>query len=207
MNFVSKILIATTNKGKLKEIAEYLQDLPVEFVSLGDLGITHEVVEDGDTYHHNSQKKAKEYATLSGLPAISDDGGLEIDALGGEPGVNSRYWAGLPGRDEDIIEKMKQVARDLPDNNRNAQFTTVLTLAFPDGRYWSVEDSINGIIAKEGLVSAMQGFPYRSFFYLPELGKYYHESELNDEEKKTYNHRYKAIQKLKEVIKKELQMQ
>ena len=201
---MQKILIATTNKGKLKEISEYLSDLPVEFVSLADLGITFEVVEDGETYQHNSQKKAKEYAVLSGLPSISDDGGLEIDALGGLPGVHSRYFAGPEGKDEDIIEKMKQIARDLPDDNRKAQFTTVLTLAFPDGIYWSVEDKIEGIIAKEPMISLMQGFPYRSFFYLPELGKYYHDEDLTEEEKKNYNHRYKAIQKLKKIIQHEL---
>ena len=199
-----KILIATTNPGKFREITEYLSDVPAEFVSLKDMGITHEVHEDGDTYIHNSQKKAKEYAALSGLPAISDDGGLEIDALGGEPGVHSRYWAGPEGRDEDLIEKMKKVAKELPDDNRKAKFTTVLTFAFPDGRCWSVEDSIQGIIAKEPVVSNMIGLPYRSFFYLTELGKYYHETDLTEEEKKEYNHRYKAIQKLKVILRREL---
>lgn len=199
-----KILIATTNHGKFKEITEYLYDVPAEFVSLKDLGITHEVHEDGNTYLHNSQKKAKEYAALSNLPAISDDGGLEIDALGGEPGVNSRYWAGPQGRDEDIIEKMKQVAKELPDDNRTARFRAVLSLAMPDGKVWSVEDIVEGEIAKEPLLKLLHGFPYRSFFYLPEIHKYYHEAELTEEEKKLYNHRYKAIQKLKIILQKEL---
>lgn len=203
---MQKILIATTNPGKFKEITEYLSDIPVEFVSLKDLGITHEVDEDGTTYEYNSQKKAKEYAALSGLPAISDDGGLEIDALGGEPGVHSRYWAGPEGRDEDIIEKMKQVAKGLPDDNRNARFRVVLSLALPDGNVWSVEDSIEGIIAKEPLLNILAGFPYRSFFYLPEIQKYLHEIELTENEKKEYNHRYKAIQKLKEIMRKELDL-
>jgi len=200
----SRILIATTNPGKFKEITEYLSGIPAEFVSLKDLGITHEVHEDGTTYEYNSQKKAKEYAALSGLPAISDDGGLEIDALGGLPGVQSRYFAGPEGRDEDIIEKMKQVAKDLPDDNRNARFKVVLSLAMPDGRVWSVEDSIHGIIAKEPLLKLLAGFPYRSFFYLPEIQKYHHEDELTEVEQKKYNHRYRAIQKLKEIITKEI---
>lgn len=197
---MQRILIATTNPGKFKEITEYLKDIPAEFVSLKDLGITYEVHEDGDTYVHNSQKKAKEYAGLSGLPAVSDDGGLEIDALGGEPGVQSRYWAGPEGRDEDIIEKMKQVAKDLPDENRKARFRAVLSLATPDGQLWSVEGSVEGEIAKEPEFALMRGLPYRSFFYLPQIKKYYHEVELTQEEKKEYNHRYKAIQKLKEII-------
>lgn len=201
---MQKILIATTNPGKFKEIAAYLSDVPAEFVSLRDLAITHEVHEDGTTYEYNSQKKAKEYAALSGLPAISDDGGLEIDALGGEPGVNSRYWAGPEGRDEDIVEKMKQVAKDLPDDNRDARFRVVLSLALPDGRVWSVEDSIEGIIAKEPMMKLLAGFPYRSFFYLPEIQKYHHESDLTEEEQKKYNHRYRAVQKLKKIINEEI---
>lgn len=201
---MQKILIATTNPGKFKEITEYLTDIPAEFVSLQDMGITHEVHEDGDTYIHNSQKKAKEYAALAGMPAISDDGGLEIDALGGEPGVQSRYWAGPEGRDEDLIEKMKKVAKELPDENRRARFRAVLSLALPDGKIWSVEGSVEGEIAKEPEFALMKGLPYRSFFYLPQIQKYYHEVELTQEEKKEYNHRYKAIEKLKEIIRKEI---
>lgn len=199
-----KILIATTNPGKFREITEYLKDIAAEFVSLKDLGITHEVHEDGDTYIYNSQKKAVEYSILAGLPAISDDGGIEIDALGGEPGVNSRYWAGPEGRDEDLIEKMRQVANELPANNRKARFRAVLSLALPDGKVWSVEGSVEGEIAQEPDFKPLEGLPYRSFFYLPKIQKYYHEVELTEDEKKEYNHRYKAIQKLKEVIKKEL---
>jgi XTP/dITP diphosphohydrolase len=201
---IKKILIATTNPGKFREITEYLKDISAEFVSLKDVGITHEVHEDGDTYIYNSQKKAVEYAILAGLPAISDDGGIEIDALGGEPGVNSRYWAGPDGRDEDLIEKMRQVANELPDNNRKARFKAVLSLALPDGKVWSVEGSVEGEIAQEPDFKPLEGLPYRSFFYLPKIQKYYHEVELTEDEKKEYNHRYKAIQKLKEVIQKEL---
>jgi len=84
-----KILIATTNPAKFAEITKFLSDLQVDFVSLKDVGITEEVVEDGKTYEENSQKKALFYSKLSGLPAISDDGGLEIESLGGEPGVKS----------------------------------------------------------------------------------------------------------------------
>lgn len=203
---MQKLLIATTNKGKLAEIKEYLKGLSVEFISLKDLGITQEVTEDGDTYQHNSQKKAREYAKIANLPAISDDGGLEIDALGGEPGVQSRYWAGSEGKDEDIIEKMKQVAKELPDDNRVARFRAVDSFALPNGQVWSVEDTIEGIIAKEPLIAIMEGLPYRSFFYLPQIQKYYHEVELTGKEMKEYNHRYRALQKLKKIIQKELRI-
>ena len=201
---MQKLLIATHNKGKIAELGSFLAGLPVQLVSLKDVGITEEVTETGTTYEENSKLKALTYAKLSGLPAVSDDGGLEIAALDGEPGVQSKYWAGPTGRDEDIIEKMKAVAKELPDNNREAVFRTIITLALPDGKYWQVEGHVDGIIAKEPLLKLLQGYPYRSFFYLPELQKYYHESELTVEEEKEYNHRWKAVSKLKPIVQKEL---
>lgn len=199
---MQKILLATTNKGKIKELSIFLHDLPIELVSLRDAGITQEVEETGTTYEENSKLKALTYAKLSGLPAISDDGGLEIAALNGEPGVQSRYWAGPEGRDVDIIEKMKKVAKELPDENRAATFRTVITLALPSGEYWQVNGKVDGVIVKEPMKSILQGYPYRSFFYLPKIKKYYHESELTKEEEKEYNHRYKAIEKLRPVLRK-----
>lgn len=201
---MQKLLIATHNKGKIAELGNFLTDVPVQLVSLRDVGITEEVVETGNTYEENSKLKAVTYAKLAGLPAVSDDGGIEIDALGGEPGVHSRYWAGSEGRDEDIIEKMKKVAKELPDTNRKAIFRTIITLALPDGKFWQVEGHVNGIIAKEPLLKLLHGYPYRSFFYLPKIKKYYHESELTGEQEKEYNHRWKAVNKLKPIIRKVL---
>ncbi len=201
---MQKLLIATTNKGKIKEIGEFLKDLPVQLVSLQDVGISQDVEETGTSYEENSRLKAVTYAKLSGLPAVSDDGGLEISALNGEPGVQSRYWAGPEGKDEAIIEKMKKVAKELPDTNREAVFRTVMTLAFPNGTYWQVSGHVNGIIAKEPLINVLHGYPYRSFFYLPKIKKYYHESELTDREMKEYNHRWKAVNALKSIIREQL---
>lgn len=199
---MQKLLIATTNKGKIKELSLFLKDLPLQLVSLSGLGITQEVEEDGKTYEENSQKKAIQYSKISGLPAVSDDGGLEIAALHGEPGVQSRYWAGPKGLDKDIIGKMKKVAKELPDTNRYATFRTIITLALPNGNFWSVEGKIKGIIAKKPLRKLLSGYPYRSFFYLPKIKKYFHENELTIKEMEEYNHRYKAIQKLRPIIKK-----
>lgn len=203
---MQKILVATTNKGKLGEIKEYLSDLPVEFVSLSDVGITDEVVEDGASYQENSQKKALFYAKMSGLPAVSDDGGIEIAALGGEPGINSKYWAGPEGRDEDLIAKMMEVSKKLPDDNRHAIFRAVDSFALPTSEVWSTEGHVDLIVAKEPLLKLLKGFPFRSFLYVPQIGKYYHEAELTEEERKEYNHRYKALNKLKEIIIKELHL-
>src|SRR3989344_8705999 len=100
------LLIATTNKGKLSELKTFLIDLPVELVSLSDVGITDDVEETGKTYKENSQKKALFYANASGLPAVADDGGLEVSALEGAPGVKSRRWLGKEESDEVLLNHL-----------------------------------------------------------------------------------------------------
>lgn len=199
-----KLLVATRNQGKLKEISKFLFDLKLDLISLNDLGIDNDFEEKGKTYKENSQNKALFYAKLSGLPSISDDGGIEIDALNGAPGVRSKRWVGKDSTDEKIVIHMKKVAKDLPENNRKAYFKTVVSLALPKGKVFSEAGEIEGVIARKPLVKILKGYPYRSFFYLPKIKKYYHESDLSEEEEKLYNHRYKAIQKLKPIIKKVL---
>lgn len=201
---MTKLLIATTNVGKLKEISNFLKDLPLKIVSLRDVGIADDVEEAGKTYKENSQVKAIFYAKKSNLPAVSDDGGLEIMALGGAPGLKSKRWVGKNSTDKKIIEHMIKVTKELSDNNRKAFFKTVISFALPSGKVWSVTGEIEGIIAKEHYLKLLRGYPYRSFFYLPKLKKYYHENELTIDEQKTYNHRYKAIEKLKPILIKEL---
>lgn len=203
MNY-KKILIATKNKGKLKEFKSFLTDLKLKILSLDDVNITQDVIEDGKTYTDNSQKKAVFYAKLSGLPTISDDGGLEIDALNGQPGINSRRWLGYEATDEVLTEHLTKVSKTLPDDNRKAKFITVVSFTLPNGKVWSKTGEIIGEIAKVPLVNIVKGYPYRSFFYLPELQKYYHEDDLTTADEKLYNHRYKALKKLIPIIKKEL---
>lgn len=203
---MQKLLIATTNEGKLKEISSFLEDLPLQIVSLNDIGIFDDVKEAGKTYKENSQMKALFYAKKSNLPSISDDGGLEISAFDGAPGIKSRRWLGRNSTEKDIINHMIKVGRDLPDNNRKAKFKTVISLALPNGKVWSVTGEIEGIIAKKPYLKLLKGYPYRSFFYLPKLKKYYHENELTNEEQKLYNHRYIAISRLKPIIAKVLRI-
>lgn len=203
---MKKLLVATRNQGKLKEISKFLSDLKLDLVSLNDLGFDDDFEETGKTYKKNSQNKALFYAKLSGLPSISDDGGIEIDALNGAPGTKSKRWVGKDSTDEKIVDYMKKVAKALPENNRKAYFKTVVSLALPNGKVFSATGEIEGIIARKPLLKLLKGYPYRSFFYLPEIKKYYHEYDLSEEEEKLYNHRYKAITKLKPIIKKELQV-
>jgi len=201
-----KLLIATHNPAKLYELSSFLVNLPVELVTLSQLGINKDIEEDGSTYEENSQKKAIFYAKKSGLYAISDDGGIEISALNNEPGVHSKRWLGGDAKEEDLVKHMLKIAKDLPDENRNAKFKVVISLASPKGKAWSVMGEVKGIIAKKPFVKELKGYPYRSFFYLPKIKKYYFETELTSEEQKKYNHRLLAIKKLKPLIKKELRL-
>ena len=201
---MKKLLLATTNKGKVHELSLFLSDLPVQLVSLTDVGITDEPEENGKTYTENSQIKALYYSKKSGLPAVADDGGFEIMALNGAPGLHSRRWLGPKSTDEDIIAHMKKLAKTLPDDNRRARFVTVVSIAFPDGRVSSFTGEVDGIIPKKPSLKYEPGYPYRSFFFVPELNKYYFENELTGEELVKYNHRYQAVQEVKKLLKKEL---
>lgn len=201
---MTKILVATTNIGKLKEISNFLKDLPIKILSLSDVEIQDDVEEIGKTYKENSQLKALFYAKKSNLPSISDDGGIEIEALGGAPGIKSKRWFGNNSTEKDIINHMIKLAKELPDKSRKAFFKTVISLALPNGKIFSVRGEIEGIIAKKPYLKLLKGYPYRSFFYLPKLKKYYHENELTKSEQKLYNHRYIAIQKLKPILIREL---
>jgi len=186
---MKKLLIATTNPGKMQELSEFLSDLPLVLVSLHEIKNIDEVEETGKTYQENSQLKATYYAKQSQLATISDDGGLEINALQGEPGIKSARWLGPNTSENDLIKHMEHVAKQLPDNNRTAYFKTVISFALPSGKVWSVNGQIKGEIANKPGFNYLKGYPYRSFFYLPTIKKYYHVSELSQIERKLYNDR------------------
>jgi XTP/dITP diphosphohydrolase len=203
---MKKLLVATTNVGKLKEISNFLSDLPLKIISLTDIGITDDAIEDGETYEENSRIKALFYAKKSGLPTIADDGGIEINALRGAPGINSKRWLGKNSTEQGIVNHMIKVAKELPRDNRKAFFKTVISFALPNNKIWSASGKAEGIIAEKPYLKLLKGYPYRSFFYLPKIKKYYHEDQLTERQQKEYNHRYKAIQKLEPIIKQELRI-
>lgn len=202
---MQKLLIATTNLGKLAEIKFSLKDLPLELVSLNDLGIIDKTEETGKTFAQNAILKAKFYSQISNLPTISDDGGLEIDILNGEPGVKSRRWIkGKEATDEELINYTLQKLKGVPLEKRGAQLRTVLALVLPDGKVYTSEGIVRGIIAEKPHPGRTAGFPFRSLLYLPEIGKFYHKDDLTPEENLKYNHRVKALQKFKRIITKNL---
>lgn len=203
---MKKLLIATRNPGKLKEIKNALTDLPLKLLTLKDLKISEKVIEDGKTFEENAIKKAKFYCQKSGLPTIADDGGLEIDTLGGEPGVKSKRWVGGKENptDEELIDYTMRRLEGIPKEKREAQLLTVIALAFPDGQVFSSQGIVRGIIAERPSQEWTRGYPYRALFFLPQIKKFYTEDIFSKKERGKYAHRAQALKKLKKIIKAKL---
>lgn len=194
-----KILIATTNPGKFSELKRYLEDLPFEFVSLNDLKILKTPNESGKDFSENAKIKAEFYSQKSKLPTITDDGGLEIFALGGEPGVNSHRWLkGKEATDEELINYTLNKMRPFKGEQRKAQLRVVIALIMPGGQTITSEAAIPGLIAEKPSEQRIRGYPYRSLLFLPEFKKYY--DELTKEEHEKINHRKKALEKIKQYL-------
>ncbi|OGG35311.1 hypothetical protein A2363_02770 [Candidatus Gottesmanbacteria bacterium RIFOXYB1_FULL_47_11] len=200
---MKKLLIATTNPGKLAEIREFLSDVPLTLLSLSDVGIVDAVEETGITFEENAVLKAKHYAKESDLPTLADDGGLEIDALSGEPGVKSHRWIhkDREDTDEELIQYTLDRMKDIVDANRGAQLRLVLALVLPSGEVFTSEEKVRGIIPRKASEYRRKGFPYRSLLFLPEINKYYNHDELTVAETETYNHRKKALEIIKPILK------
>lgn len=197
---MKKILIATHNPAKFNEYKRYLADLPLEVVSLKDLKIKTDVTEDGKTFEENAIKKVKFYSQLTGLPAITDDGGLAIDALGGQPGVKSRRWLGYKMTDEEMISAVMKKMAGVPKEKRTCQLVGVIALFIPPDKVYTQKAEIKGLVALKPTSKRIFGYPYRSFFWLPQFKKYY--CELTKAEHEQVNHRKIALIPLKKIIKK-----
>lgn len=192
----ARLLVATNNRGKLREYAELLRGIPFELTTLSEQGITEEVEETGSSLKQNALHKAKEYARLSGLTAMADDSGLEVDALGGEPGPLSHRYAGDNASDKDRNDYLLAKLRNIPWDKRTARFRAVIAIATPDGKVKTAEGICEGIIAFDARGTG--GFGYDPIFYLPELDK--RMAELSLAEKNRISHRAKAAQKAKRIL-------
>jgi XTP/dITP diphosphohydrolase len=197
-----KILIATRNKNKIKEIADkFSKILGVTVLSPTDIeqeyGVLPDVIEDGTTFAENALKKARELAKITGFSTMADDSGLVVDALGGEPGVYSARYAGEGATDAQrnafLLEKMK----DIPPEKRQASFVCSIALVFPDKNEYLVEGICEGYIALEP--KGAHGFGYDPIFFLPEYNKTM--AELPLDIKNTLSHRAKALEKAAEILK------
>ena len=192
----AKLLVATNNRGKLREYSELLKGLPLELTTLKEQGITEEVEESGSSLKQNAIHKATSYAKLSGLTTMADDSGLEVDALGGEPGPLSRRYAGDNVSDKERNDYLLAKLRDVPWEKRAARFRAVIAIASPDGKVKTTEGVCEGIIALD--FKGEGGFGYDPIFYLPELDK--HMAELSLAEKNRISHRAKAAQKARRIL-------
>ena len=195
-----KLLIASHNRAKVEEYKRYLSDLEFQLVSLADLNITKEAPENAKTFEENAVNKAKFYHKLTGLPTIADDGGLMIDALNGAPGVKSRRWLGYKMTDEEMIQSVIEKMRNIPKDKRTCHLVGVIALVMPDGKVYTQWAQIDGLVAQKPTDKRLAGYPYRSFFYLPQFKKFY--LELTDEEHEKINHRKLALLKLKPHLEK-----
>lgn len=189
-----RILVATMNAGKLREYERLLADVPgLELETMRSLETPVEVEEDRDTFVGNARKKAYEIAAASGMPCLADDSGLEVDALGGGPGVRSARYAGDSGGDAENNAKLLEALRDVPDAERTARFRCVIAVVDAEGRELAIaEGSCEGRIAREP--KGTHGFGYDPLF-IPD-GFTHTMAELGPETKNRISHRAKAAAEL-----------
>ena len=193
----NKLLLATNNKAKMREYKSLLQGLPYEVVTLAEQGITTVVDETGESLEENARLKATALAAESQLLSLADDSGLEVDALGGEPGPLSARYAGEGASDIERINYLLARLKDVPEEKRTARFRCVIAIATPDEEVKICSGECRGFItlAPRG----EQGFGYDPVFYLPELGKTM--AELPLELKNQVSHRGQAARKARELLK------
>jgi len=198
---MQKLLIATGNKGKVKEIRALLDGLDVELVTPREIGLDIEVVEDGDTYEENAGKKARAYSQASGLVALADDSGLEVDALGGEPGLYSARYSGQPGATD--ADRRAFLLGKLKDKPRpwNAHFHATVAVATPDGLVQFAEGNCYGEIIPEERGTG--GFGYDPIFFIPEENRTM--AELSMDEKNRLSHRALAVKHALPILQKLIQ--
>ena len=195
-----KIIFATGNRDKLREIREILGDLGHDILSMKEAGFDGDIVEDGKTFGENAEIKARTVWEKTGDIVLADDSGLVIDCLGGEPGIYSaRYMEGHPysERNQVLIERVNETG----DRDRSARFVCNIAAVLPDGTVEHAEATYEGIIADAP--AGENGFGYDPILYLPELGKT--SAELSEEEKNAISHRGKARRAMREILKNRLE--
>jgi len=192
-----RLLVATNNPGKLQEYQHLLRDLPLEITSLGEEEINFEPEETGVTFEENAILKASTFARRSKLLTLADDSGLEIDRLGGAPGVHSaRYGGTQRGEDVQRYELVLRQLAEVPGAERTARFRCVIALATPEGQVQTAEGTVEGVIASEP--QGEHGFGYDPIFFIPEFDCTM--AQLPPETKNRISHRAKAAQAALPII-------
>lgn len=196
---IEKIIFATGNEGKMREVRMILGDLGIQVISMKEAGVTAEADENGTTFEENAIIKAKEIMEKTGEIVLADDSGLEVDALGGEPGIYSARYMGYDTsyhiKNNSLIERLEGKTGE----ERSARFVCTIAACFPDGRVLTTRGTMEGQIGYEE--KGENGFGYDPVFYLPEYQCY--SAELPLEEKNKLSHRGKALRLMKEALQRE----
>ena len=196
-----KVVLASGNKGKLKEFQAILADSGLDLAPMSNWPEIGEIEETGATFLENSRLKARTVSETTGLPALADDSGLTVEALNGAPGVYSARYSGEGATDEANYRLLLDNLAETPDNQRQAAFVAVLVLHYPDGREETAEGRCEGVInwAPQG----ENGFGYDPVFFLPDLGRTM--AQLSPDQKNEISHRAQAARKLNEKLKTKMQ--
>lgn len=196
---MKRMIFATGNENKMKEIREILGALPLEILSMKEAGISADIVEDGKTFEENALIKARAICKLAGEMVLADDSGLEIDYLNKEPGIYSARYMGEDTsyhiKNNSLIDRLEGV----PDEKRTARFVCAIAAVFPDGKELVVRGTVEGIIGHEE--KGENGFGYDPIFYLPE--RECTTAELPSEEKNSISHRGNALRLMKDLLERE----
>ena len=193
---IKELVLATRNPDKGRELTALLGDFGISIRTLAEFPDAPEVVEDGETCEANAIKKAVTVACVTGLPAVADDTGLMVEALGGRPGVHAARYAGEGATYEDNCRKLLHELAGVPRERRGARFVTVAAIADPKGKVEAVQGVLDGLITETP--AGEKGFGYDPVFFVPELGKTL--AQLTPEEKNRISHRARAFAKIKELL-------
>jgi XTP/dITP diphosphohydrolase len=190
------LVLATRNRHKAEELAALLRDLRIRIHTMDEFPHLPEVIEDGDTCEANAIKKARSVSQATGLLAVADDTGLEVDALDGRPGVYAARYAGEQATYEDNWRKLLKELTGVPRDRRTARFVTVAALASPSETVGIAVGQLQGLIAEQP--AGARGFGYDPVFFVRELGKTL--AEMSSEEKNRISHRAKAFAQMREIL-------
>lgn len=194
---MKNIIVATANKGKIKEIKQILKDLPFNVVSMADVGIDIDIEETGSSFEENALIKARAVSELTGEITMADDSGLEVDYLDGAPGIYSSRFAGENATDEQRVQKLLNLLENVPLENRTARFVCAAVMLFPDGEQITTRGTCEGYIGFEP--KGNNGFGYDPVFYFNQTASTI--AEMPDERKNEISHRAVALSKLVESLK------
>ncbi len=197
-----KFVVATKNKGKLKEIAEILKDMDLEVISMEQAGVNEDIEEYGSTFEENALIKAKEVHKQTGELVMADDSGLEVEFLSGAPGIYSSRFAGEGASDADRNNKLLEMLRDVPFEKRKARFVCAIAVILPGGTHFVVRGTFEGYIGLEPV--GANGFGYDPLFFLPEYNKT--AAQLEASKKHEISHRGKALKLMLSELKERLEV-